>query len=209
MSATHAAPSVLALVLALAIAGSCQAQRDTRPSASTAEDPGLHQGGGQRAEPCRLRLTPIGDGHLGTLSVGMPIDSLLRVCPSAAATSGADEEGHERTLYAVPVTEQDTVFASVDSVRGRATVRWFSVSFIGPFTDRSLGVGSTFRQVRTQYPHLLADDNEGTVYVWPLPDHGVSFALGVKLEALDARWRQAPSVIPDTARVTELLIRRP
>lgn len=139
----------------------------------------------------------------------MPADSLAVVCPSAGRMVGTDEEGGSQVLYSLPLNDRDTVFAEIDTVGGRGVVRSFSIGFRGPQTTEGIGVGATFAEIRAKYRRVIADDNEGAVYVWPEPDNGVSFGLSVEASSLKASWRQTPSVIPDTARVTELLIRAP
>ncbi len=98
---------------------------------------------------------------------------------------------------------------SCTSLGVEARLRSFSIQFAGPHTAEGIGVGSTFRDVRSAYRRLGADDNEGRVYVWPEPDRDISFALSVGRDALKPGWRQAPTTIPDSAHVIELLIRAP
>ncbi len=139
----------------------------------------------------------------------MTTDELRTACRGAVPISGTDEEGSPRTLYEIPVSEKDTVIAAIDSTHGRSVVRWFSIGFAGPRTADGIAVGSTYRELKSTYPELHGGDNEGAVYVWPEPDRGVSFGLSVERDALDPRWQQRPSVIPDSVHVIELLIRAP
>lgn len=197
------------LTLLVLVAGACERRRDRAPGTPAT---GVQATAGESAapqRPCRIQLAPVGDGRLGVLAVGMSLQSLRAACPAAIEISATDEEGAAETRFALPVTDRDTVFAAIDTVRGRTVVRWFSVLFPGPRTDQAIGVGSTYQQVKAAYPRLQANDNEGTVYVWPEPDRGISVALSVNLDALDPRWRVQPAIIPDTAHVTELLVRAP
>jgi len=110
-------------------------------------------------------------------------------------------------MYSIPVGGADTVVAAIDSTNGRASVQWFSIEFVGPRTAAGIGVGATMRNVRSEYAKLEADENEGAVYVWPVPDQGVSLGLAISRNALRDGWRQQPGFIPDSARVKELLVR--
>jgi len=148
-------------------------------------------------------------GRLGVLRVGMTTDELRATCRGAVPVPGTDEEGAPLTLYVLPVSDRDTVFADLDTAHGDTVVRSFSIGFPGPRTDDGLAVGSTYKEIKGKYRELQADDNEGRVYVWPEPDRGVSFALSVSRDALDPKWRVTPTLIPDSAHVIELLIRGP
>ncbi len=137
----------------------------------------------------------------------MTIDELRTACRETVRQPGTDEEGFPVTLYAIPVSNRDTVFAHPDTLHGHEVVRSFSIGFPGPRTVDGIAVGSTYGKVKRRYQDLGADDNEGRVYVWPEPDRGISFALSVGRDALAPGWRETPRVIPDSARVIELLIR--
>jgi hypothetical protein len=138
----------------------------------------------------------------------MPADSITEICPAALRSATNDEEGGPLTIYTLPLGPQETVIAMIEAGRGREVVRFISIGFRGLRTAEGVGVGSTFHELKTTYPHVSAGDNEGVVWVWPDPDIGVSFALDVTRDELNPQWRVKPSVIPDTARVTELLVRR-
>jgi len=161
-----------------------------------------------RGSPCTLRISPITDGQVGVLAVGMSVDALLRLCPSANRVATTDVEGASQALYYVPITELDTIVAAIDSTHGREVIRSLSIEFLGPKDSRGIGVGNTLGQLRQRYPRLGTDDNEGRVYVWPMPDLGLSFALGIEAGSLDGRWRTNPGAIPDSTHVIELLVRK-
>lgn len=199
----------LTVVFAGSVIAACRSDRSKSPSVSGGGSPA--SGGGRRLHlpPCTIDLTPIVDGRLGVLRVGMTTDELRSACPGAGPIAGTDEEGSSRTLYALPVSDRDTVFADLDTARGRVIVRSFSIGFGGPRTVEGIAVGSTYRETKSKYRELGAGDNEGRVYVWPEPDQGISFALSVGRDALDPKWRETPTVIPDSVHVIEVLIRTP
>lgn len=138
----------------------------------------------------------------------MSLDSLRSVCSSTFAIAGQDEEGGPLTLFVLPVSDHDTIVAEADTVNGEATIRSFTLAFAAPRTAEGIGVGSRFHDIKSTYHQLEAGDNEGAVYVWGVPDDGVSFKLSTSRDLLHAGWQENPSLIPDTARVIEVLIRR-
>jgi hypothetical protein len=87
--------------------------RPWRPAASTNGSPASSRPGKQRSRPCKIALMPIVNGRLGVLHVGMTIDELRTACREAVRQPGTDEEGFPVTLYAVPVSNRDTVFAAL------------------------------------------------------------------------------------------------
>lgn len=163
----------------------------------------------ETSHPCSVQLTPIQRGRLGSLSVGMLIRDLRAVCPQAAPVAGTDEEGSPVTLYVIPVSRRDTVVADIDSLAAGLSVRSFSIGFAGPRTPEGIGVGSTFGDIKATWQRVGAGHNEGRIYVWPEPDAGISFALSASMDSVDPRWKRVPTLIPDTAHVIELLVRRP
>src|SRR6266700_271270 len=187
----------------------CRGDRREQSATSAIGPQASRQDSQQHLQACKIELTPIAAGRLGVLRVGMTPDALRAVCPGTVPQAGTAEEGSPVTLYAVPVSDQDTVFADLEMAQGHGVVRSFSIQFAGPRTLEGIAVGSTFRDIRSTYRRLGADDNEGRVYVWPEPDRGISFALSVGRDALRPGWREAPALIPDTAHVVALLIRAP
>jgi hypothetical protein len=198
----------LTLILVGLLIAECRGDRRGQ-SASAIGSAASRQDGQQPLQACKIELTPIADGRMGVLRVGMTPDELRATCPGAAPQAGTDEEGSQVTLFAIPVSDRDTVFADLETAQGQPVVRSFSIEFAGPHTVDGIAVGSTYRDVRSKYPRLGADDNEGRVYVWPERDRGISFALSIARDALKPGWREAPTVIPDSAHVIELLIRAP
>jgi hypothetical protein len=201
--------SWLTLVIPGLLIGAYGSDRPRRAAASASGSPASGQDGEQHSRPCKIRLTPIVNGRLGVLHVGMTTDELRAACRQAVTQTGTDEEGSPVTLYAIPVSNRDTVFADLDTLHGHEVVRSFSIGFVGPRTVDGIAVGSTCGEIKRRYRDLGADDNEGRVYVWPEPDRGISFALSVGRDALAPGWRETPRVIPDSAHVIELLIRAP
>jgi hypothetical protein len=196
------------LTLMAVVLGACSSS-ESKGGASRTDSSAVATSRTGTSRPCGVQLTPIQRGRLGSLSVGMLIRDLQAVCPQAAPVAGTDEEGAPVTLYVIPVNRRDTVVADIDSVAAGLSVRSFSIGFAGPRTLEGIGVGSTFGEIKAKWQRVGAGDNEGRIYVWPQPDAGISFALSASMDSLDPRWRTVPTLIPDTAHVIELLVRRP
>src|SRR5262245_49886144 len=195
------------LTLALMAVAGCRSREVHHPAAGRNTGLAGQPTSSTRAgPPCALTLMPIRTGRAGVLQVGMLVDSLVRLCPSASRFEGQDEEGAASVGYDVPVAPNDTVWADVDTVEHEAVVTAITIGFRGPRTPEGIGVGSRFREVLATGHHLTADDNEGAVYVWSEPYPGVSFRLGTTRDALAQGWRDTPSLIPDTTHVIGLLV---
>ena len=201
-----AAPSRVwfAIILCGVLVSGCRTERREEATTSAIGSPAVGQGDQQYSQPCRIDLAPMGDGRLGVLRVGMTLAELRSICPAVSFRQGTDEEGGPITSFSLPVSDRDTVFGDLEPSH---VLRSFSIVFAGPRTVDGIAVGSTYRDVRSKYQRLGAGDNEGRVYVWPEPDRGLSFALGVDHDSLRLGWREAPSLIPDSTHVIELFIR--
>ncbi len=206
---TPAGRSWLTLVLAGLLMAACRADRRGPSATAAMGSSASRQDSQQHLPPCKIDLTAVADGRVGALRVGMTSDELRATCAGATPQAGTDDEGAPVTLYAVPVSDRDTVFVDFETAHDHAVVRSFSIGFTGPRTVDGIAVGSTCGDIKRKYRRLGADDNEGRVYVWPEPDRGISFALSIGRDALKPGWREAPSVIPDSAHVIRLLIRAP
>src|SRR5690349_2109807 len=140
MSTYRKTATLLIPTLVSALGGGCSSPQPGRPSGSASGPSTSGQEAQPALRPCNINLSPIAPGRLGVLRVGMTTDELRATCRGAVPIAGTDEEGSPLTLYALPVSNRDTVFADLDTVRSHTVVRTFTIGFTGPRTDDGLGV---------------------------------------------------------------------
>ncbi|MDQ3388582.1 MAG: hypothetical protein M3483_03670 [Gemmatimonadota bacterium] len=140
---------------------------------------------------------------VGSVRLGMPRDSVLRVASGARDTSWQQEGSQQRGLL-VPFDNSARALAvlSGDTVT-RIEVRGSSIRAHG-----RVGVGSTLQELRAAYGRPCAAVGEGFVVVWFPSAPGISFALDAPIPQNPQQIGDDTDRIPATSRVTRWWVRR-
>jgi hypothetical protein len=147
----------------------------------------------------------IRDDRVGAVRLGMTADELRREIPGARDTTLVMPDGGQERAVLVPMGD-DRAIAAIVGARG---VEQIVVRDPGFSTERGLGVGTRLGELRAAYGQECAELlGGGRAAVTFATAPSIAFALSATAPADTARLRQLPSVLPDSARVTELRVRQ-
>jgi len=154
---------------------------------------------GPSAAACSGKDPHVARYGVGSVRLGMRAGELRDLCPGTRDTAwtaeGAKETGITFALAGHPLL----AVLSADSV-ARIVVRDRGLA-----TPAGAGVGSTVGDLRTRYGRACAGTGEGAVALWFPNAPGISFGLaGPPL----AGWTGDAAVLPDTAAVVKMWVRR-
>jgi hypothetical protein len=150
------------------------------------------------------RVPAVSSGGIGVARIGGSMREVGQSCRTRDTTFSLGEGIQERGAVIEFAGHRVLAITSDDGTISRLIVADSTFR-----TERGLGVGSTAGHLREAYGRLCGAVGEGTVAVWLAGLPNVSFGLDTRLSELPAsgsRLSDAPSMIPDTARVTSLWV---
>jgi hypothetical protein len=137
--------------------------------------------------------------RIGVVQLGATVAQVRAAAPGTRDTTFTLGEGMQERGLVVPVGQGRNVVALIVDDR----VSRILVHQRGLVTERGLGVGSTFQQLRQAYgAACVAPGAAGGTAVWFPTLPGVSFGFDV------AQTSAEGGSVPDTATVRELWVRR-
>jgi hypothetical protein len=141
--------------------------------------------------------------RVGGIRLGMSLDQLRRDAAGARDTTLVGAGGTPQRALLVPGSDGPLLAVIADGRVERILVR-----SAGVFTEQGLGVGSQLRELRQVYGSGCGEVVDGRVTVRFPSGPGLSFVLNAIPPDDEAALRHDLDALPDSARVTEIMVLR-